>query len=375
MQNNIFLYKFYYQWWKNIDKSIFLIISLLFLIGLFFSLVSTSLIASDKLDTNSYFFFFKHLIYIFIGIFIIFIFSSLKTNQLFRYSYFLFFITLFSLLLVPIVGVEVKGSKRWIDLFFLPRFQPIELLKPFFIIMISTILCSVRTSNIYLKYLLSTILVSIIALFLIMQPDIGQTLLVIFSWAVLIFTSGVNIFLLFGLSTIAIISLVYLIMYVPKFDYIQGRIFSFFNRDTGTHNFQSDKAIESITSGGFFGKGIGEGTLKNRVPEAHTDYIISVISEEFGVVAIILILFLFLIFIYMVFKKINFEKDDKIKLVLIGCVSLILMQATIHIGVNIRLFPTTGMTLPFLSYGGSSIISISIISGIILNLTKRKIEN
>ena len=164
-------------------------------------------------------------------------------------------------------------------------------------------------------------------------------------------------------------------MYVPKFDYIQGRIFSFFNRDTGTHNFQSDKAIESITSGGFFGKGIGEGTLKNRVQEAHTDYIISVISEEFGVVAIILILLLFLIFIYMVFKKINFEKNDKIKLVLIGCVSLILMQATIHIGVNIRLFPTTGMTLPFLSYGGSSIISISIISGIILNLTKRKIEN
>ena len=98
MQNNIFLYKFYYQWWKNIDKSIFLLISLLFIIGLFFSLVSTSLIASDKLDTNSYFFFFKHLVYILIGIFIIFIFSSLKTNQLFRYSYFLFFITLFALL-------------------------------------------------------------------------------------------------------------------------------------------------------------------------------------------------------------------------------------------------------------------------------------
>ena len=375
MQTDSFLYKFYYQWWKNIDKSIFLLISLLFTIGLFFSLVSTSLIASDKLDTNSDFFFFKHLIYIFIGIFIMFIFSSLKTNQLFHYSYFLFFITLVALLLVPIIGVEVKGSKRWIDLFFLPRFQPIELLKPFFIIMISTILCSVRTSNIYLKYLLSIVLVSIIALFLVIQPDIGQTLLVIFSWAVLIFTSGVNIFLLFGLSTIAIISLAYLIMYVTKFDYIQDRIFSFFNRDTGTHNFQSDKAIESITSGGYFGKGIGEGTLKNRVPEAHTDYIISVISEEFGVVAIILILLLFLMFIYMVFKKINYEKDDKIKLVLIGCVSLILMQATIHVGVNIRLFPTTGMTLPFLSYGGSSIVSISILSGIILNLTKRKIEN
>ena len=258
MQNNSFLYKFYYQWWKNIDKSILLLISLLFIIGLFFSLVSTSLIASDKLDTNSYFFFFKHLIYIFIGIIIIFIFSSLKTNQLFYYSYFFFFIALISLFLVPIIGVEVKGSKRWIDLFFLPRFQPIELLKPFLIIIISSILCSVRSSNLYLKYLLSIIIVSVISLFLVMQPDIGQTLLIIFSWAVLIFTSGINIFFLFSLSIFAFISLAYLIMYVPKFDYIQSRIFSFFNRDVGTHNFQSDKAIESITSWGFFGKGIGE---------------------------------------------------------------------------------------------------------------------
>ena len=373
MKSDSFLYKFYYQWWKNIDKSIFSLIILFFIIGLFLSLVSTSLIASDKLDTNSYFFFFKHLIYIFIGIFIIFIFSSINTDQLFRFSIILFFISLISLFLVPIIGIEVKGSKRWIDLYFLPRFQPIELLKPFLIVILATILCSNRSSSLYLKYLLSIILISIVSLRLIIKPAIGQTFLIVFSWAVLIFTSGINIFLLFGLSLLVIIFLTYLILYVPKFDYIQGRIFSFFNRETGTHNFQSDKAIESITSGGFFGKGIGEGTLKNRVPEAHTDYIISVISEEFGVVAIILILLLFLIFIYMVFKKIYFEKNEKVKLILIGCVSLILMQATIHIGVNIRLFPTTGMTLPFLSYGGSSIISISILSGIILNLTKRKI--
>ena len=374
MQNNSLLYKFYYQWWKNIDKSIFLLIALLFIMGLFFSLVSTSLIASDKLDTNSYFFFFKHLIYICIGIFIIFIFSSINTDQLFKYSVILFFISLIFLFLVPIIGVELKGSKRWIDLFFLPRFQPIEILKPFLIVMLATIFCNSGNYNLYLKYLLSSILVFIISLLLIMQPDIGQTLLIVFSWSVLIFTSGINIFFLFGLFLLATGFLTYLIIYVSKFDYIQARIFSFFNRETGTHNFQSDKAIESITSGGFFGKGIGEGTLKNRVPEAHTDYIIAVISEEFGVVAIILILLLFLVLIYMVFKKINYEKSEKVKLVLIGCVSLIVMQATIHIGVNIRLFPTTGMTLPFLSYGGSSIVSISILSGIILNLTKRKIN-
>ena len=369
------IYKFYYQWWKNIDKQIFFLITLLFIIGLFFSLVSTSLIASDKLDTNSYFFFFKHLIYILIGICIIFIFSSISADQLFKYSIILFFISLISLFLVPIIGIEVKGSKRWIDLFFLPRFQPIEILKPFLIIMLATIICSKKSSNIYFKYFLSIILVSIISLFLVMQPDIGQTLLIVFSLIVLIFTSGVNIFFLLGFSFFMLVFLTYLIIYVPKFDYIQDRIFSFFNRDIGTHNFQSDKAIESITSGGFFGKGIGEGILKNRVPEAHTDYIISVISEEFGVVAIILILILFLVLIYMVSKRINSHKNEKIKLILIGCVSLILMQATIHIGVNIRLFPTTGMTLPFVSYGGSSIVGVSILSGIILNLTKRNISH
>ena len=374
MQSNNSLYKFYYQWWKNIDKSIFLLITLLFTIGLFISLVSTSLIASDKLDTNSYFFFFKHLIYVCIGISIIFIFSSINTDQLLKYSVILFFISLIFLFLVQFFGIAVKGSKRWLDLFFLPRFQPIELLKPFLIVVLATILCNNKSSNLYFKYLLSIVLISIISLLLIMQPDIGQTILVVFSWVVLIFTSGINIFFLIGFSIFILGFLTYLIIYVSKFDYIQGRIFSFFNRDVGTHNFQSDKAIESITSGGFFGKGIGEGTLKNRVPEAHTDYIISVISEEFGVVAIVLILLLFLVLIYMVFKKINYEKNEKIQLILIGCVSLILMQATIHVGVNIRLFPTTGMTLPFLSYGGSSIVSISILSGIILNLTKRKIN-
>jgi cell division protein FtsW len=374
MTNDSSLYKFFYHWWKNIDKSIFFLITLLFAIGLFFSLVSTSLIASDKLDTNSYFFFFKHLFYICIGIFIIFTFSSISTEQLFKYSIILFFISLTSLFLVPIIGAEVKGSKRWIDLFFLPRFQPIEILKPFLIIIFATILCSKRISSLYLKYLVSIFIVSLVSILLIIQPDIGQTLLVVFSWAVLIFASGINIFFLLGFSLFLLIFLIYLIIYVPRFDYIQSRVFSFFNRDVGTHNFQSEKAIESITSGGFFGKGIGEGVLKNRVPEAHTDYIISVISEEFGVIAIILILFLFLVLIYMVFKKINFEKNEKVKLVLIGSISLILMQATIHIGVNIRLFPTTGMTLPFLSYGGSSIVGISIFSGIILNLTKRKIN-
>ena len=374
MINNSSLNSIYYNWWKNIDKTIFLLIIFLFSLGLFFSLVSTSLIASDKLDTNNYFFFFKHLVYIFIGLLTLVFFSSLSEKNLFRFSIYLFFITLFFLFLVPIFGTEVKGSKRWLNLFFLPQFQPIELLKPFIIIFVATILCSEKNYNIYIKYLLTIISIIPTGLLLIMQPDIGQTLLVFLSWAILVFVSGINLLFILLFISLSIISLLYVVFFIPKFIYIKSRILSFFNPDGGTHNFQSDKAIEAISSGGFFGKGIGEGTLKTRVPEAHTDYIVSVISEEFGVIAIIFLLILFLFLIYSVFKKIYLEKSEKNKLVLTGAISLIIFQALIHLGVNIRLFPTTGMTLPFLSYGGSSIIGVSILSGIILNLTKRKIN-
>ena len=366
--------KLYYRWWKNIDKFILALIILLFLIGLFFSLVSTSLIASDKLDTNDYLFFFKHLIFLLIGVLFIFIFSCIDRENLFKISIIFFVLSIIILLLVPLIGIEVKGSKRWIDLYLLPRFQPIELVKPFLIVFLSIILSSEKYINIYLKYSVSFLITLSVVFLLALQPDIGQTLLVLFSWSVLIFISGISFVFLIGLLFILILSFFYLILFVPKFIYVKSRILSFFDINNGTHNFQSDKAIESIISGGFFGKGIGEGTLKNRVPEAHTDYIISVISEEFGIIAIILILFLFLVLIHAVFRKVNLENDDRSKLILVGCVSLILMQVMIHVGVNIRLFPTTGMTLPFISYGGSSIVGMSIISGIILNLTKRKID-
>ena len=374
MDYNKSLFNLYYKWWKNIDKFLFSVIILLFATGLFFSLVSTSLLVSDKLDTNDYAFFFKHLSFVFLGIMIIFILSSINEDKLFKISPVFFLISLFTLFLVPIIGIEVNSAQRWIDLYLLPRFQPIELVKPFLIILISSILSSEKFTNIYLKYLISFLITLLIGLLLAAQPDIGQTLLVFFSWSVLIFISGINIIFLITSGLILCIALYFSIFFFSKFAYIKNRVLSFFNTETGTHNAQSEKAIESITSGGFFGKGIGEGTLKNKVPEAHTDYIISVISEEFGVIAIILILLMFLIFIYSVFKKVYLVNEERTKLVLVGCISLILLQAMIHIGVNIRLFPTTGMTLPFISYGGSSILSISILSGIILNLTKRQIK-
>ena len=279
MLNNNVIYKPYYGWWKNIDKTIFLIVLLLFSLGLFFSLASTSLIASDKLETNNYFFFFKHLAYIFIGIAILIFFSSLNEKNLFSLSIFLFFISLVFLFLVPLIGIEVNGAKRWLNLFFLPKFQPVELIKPFTIIILANILSSEKNIHIYYKYFLSFIVIVPISFLLMLQPDIGQTLLIFLSWLTLVFVSGISLMIFLTFFVISIVSIVYMLFFIPKFEYIRSRIDSFLNPDTGTHGAQVAKSVEGISSGGFFGKGIGEGTLKNKVPEAHTDYIIAIISE------------------------------------------------------------------------------------------------
>ena len=360
-----------YDWWKNIDKSIFIIISILFALGLFFSLVSTSIIASDKLNTNSYYFFLKHFAFVTIGILIILLFSFLNQEILIKISAILFFFAFTALILVPIIGVEVKGSKRWLDLGSLPRFQPIEILKPFFVIIIS-LMISLNKKNLYLKYSLTTIILFPTIVLLLSQPDLGQTLLIISVWLAIVFVSGINL-ILFSFSLLLLTTLTFLLVFsVPKFEYIKIRILAFLDI-SGDNNYQADKASEAISNGSFFGKGIGEGTLNSKIPEAHTDYIMSVIAEEFGVIIVTGIILLYLIFSYRVIRKINFIDNNNFKLILVGCVTVILVQTFIHVGVNIRILPTTGMTMPFISYGGSSIIGTSILTGIILNLTKRKL--
>ena len=303
---------------------------------------------------------------------ILIIISFLNQKILTKFSIILFLIAFLSLLLVPFLGVEVKGSKRWLDLFVFPRFQPVEIVKPFFIVILSIIL-TIHSRRLYFKYFLSTLFLMPILLLLIYQPDIGQTLLIAMVWLALIFISGINIFIFFIFFFLVGSVVSYLVIFVPKFEYIKIRILAFLDSSSG-NNYQAEKASDAIINGGFFGKGIGEGTLNSKVPEAHTDYIVSVISEEFGAIIVIGILFLYLIFSYKIIRKISFLNDDLSKLVLIGCISLILLQTFIHVGVNIRVLPTTGMTLPFLSYGGSSIVSTAIVAGIILNLTKRRLD-
>ena len=163
-------------------------------------------------------------------------------------------------------------------------------------------------------------------------------------------------------------------IFPEKFGYIFLRIKTFINPSSGD-DFQSQRALDAIKQGGLTGQGMGEGILKEKVPEAHTDYIIAVISEEFGAIFVLFIVIIFLLIGYKVLNKVFLERNEFVKLTLLGLISLLIIQAIIHIGVNIRLLPSTGMTLPFLSYGGSSLVGSAFIAGIILNFTRKDFRN
>ena len=359
------------RWWRKIDKQLLFSFVFLFFLGLFFSFSSTSSVIGEKLNKETYFFFIKHLIFVILSLSLLLIISIQSRNFIENNLLFIFIISIIFLLLVPIIGIEVKGSKRWIDLPFLPRFQPIEMVKPLVILIFAKIIVKKDNYNIYFRFLISFMVLLPIIFLLINQPDIGQALLIASSWFIMIFVSGISLLVLFLIVTTGLGTLFLLIYSFPnKFGYIISRLTTFFDPTKGD-NFQADKALDAIKLGGLTGRGMGEGILKDRVPEAHTDYIVAVISEEFGIIAIFLIILLFLYVAKKVLDKILTEEDEFIKLVLIGLISILFIQTFVHIGVNIRLFPTTGMTLPFLSYGGSSLIGSALTAGIILSYTKK----
>jgi len=358
-------------WWRNIDKQILFIFVFLLLLGLFFSFSSTTSMMSEKMNKQTYFFFIKHLIFVSVSLLLIFTISIQEKDKLIKVLTYLFIVSIVLLFLTLIVGVEIKGSRRWMDFDFLPRFQPIELLKPLFIIFVAKIIVLNEKTDIYRRYFYSFVILLTIAIILINQPDLGQTLLLTLTWITMIFASGFNMFILLILGFVFAITIALLIFFLPeKFGYVFLRIKTFLDPKAG-NNFQSEKALEAIRQGGLTGQGMGEGILKDKVPEAHTDYIIAVISEEFGAVFVLFIVIIFLFIGYKVLNRVFVENDEFLKLALVGLVSLLIIQTFIHIGVNSRLLPTTGMTLPFLSYGGSSLIGSSIIAGMILNFTRK----
>ena len=197
---------------------------------------------------------------------------------------------------MPFIGVEIKGARRWLD-FYIFRLQPIELIKPFFVLITASLITSGKEKNSNYSYFLSLFFLSVIIILLINQPDLGQTILLVTTWVSIVFISGVKIsyiLLLFAFLIICFVSL--LVIFPEKFGYISQRLSTFFDPTKGD-NFQTDKALAAIKQGGLKGQGMGEGILKESVPEAHTDYIIAVITEEFGSIISIFVISYFYIFL------------------------------------------------------------------------------
>ena len=359
------------NYWRIIDKKILLSFLLLFFLGLFFSFSSTSSLAGERLNKDYYFFFSKHLSFTFLALLIMIFISAINTSLLKNLVVPFFVLSFIALLLVPIIGVEVKGAKRWLDLI-LFRLQPIELLKPFFILMTVKILTLEKLKNSQIKYFISFLLLCSVIILLIDQPDLGQSILLTGSWVFTVFISGISIFYIVCFFSIFLISLSSLLFLLPeKFGYIINRLGAFFDPDQGDR-FQSSAALDAIKLGGLTGQGMGEGILKERVPEAHTDYVIAIISEEYGAIVSMMIVLIFFYISFRIVKNCFNQEDQFIKISLCGLATLLIFQMFIHAGVNTNLIPTTGMTLPFLSYGGSSLMGSAILAGVILNYTKNK---
>ena len=368
MHQNIYKIKFA-NYWRNIDKKIFFCFLILFSLGLFFSFSSTSSLAGERLNKDYYFFFSKHLIFTSLALIIMILISIIDTKILKRFIIPLFIISFLFLALVPLIGVEVKGAKRWLDFHFF-RLQPIEILKPFFILATVKILTLENFKNSKINYLLSFLILVLVIVLLIDQPDLGQSILLIGSWIVTIFISGVSLLYILGFLFIFVITISSFLFLMPeKFGYITKRLITYIDPTKGDE-FQSSSALDAIKLGGLTGQGMGEGILKDSVPEAHTDYIIAIIAEEYGSIVSILIILLFLYISFRIIKNCINQEDQLIKISLCGLATLLVFQTFIHLGVNTSLIPTTGMTLPFLSYGGSSLIGSSILAGVILNYTK-----
>ena len=359
------------DYWRSIDKKILFCFFILFFLGIFFSFSSTSSLAGERLNKDFYFFFTKHLIFTLLALFIMILISVIKTELLIKLVVPFFILSFILLALVPIIGIEVKGAKRWLDFYFF-RLQPIEILKPLFILTTVKILTLEKFKNSQIKYVLSFTLLSSIIILLIDQPDLGQTILLIGSWTATVFVYGVSLVYILIFFAIFLMFLSSLFFFLPeKFGYITNRLINFFDPSQGD-KFQSSSALDAIKLGGLTGQGMGEGILKESVPEAHTDYVIAVISEEYGSIVSIMILIIFLYISFRIIKNCFNQDNQFLKISLIGLATLLIFQTFIHAGVNTSLLPTTGMTLPFLSYGGSSLIGSAILAGLVLNYTKNK---
>jgi cell division protein FtsW len=354
------------EWWWTVDRLTLAAIGALMLAGVVLSLAASPPVAG-RLGLDPFYFVNRHILFLIPAIAIMLAVSFLSPRQIRRLAFVVFAVSLVMVAATPFYGVEIKGARRWLVLLGL-NIQPSEFLKPAFVILVAWLFGeSAKRPDMPTNAISLMLLLTVVAL-LVVQPDFGQTMLIVLVWSALFFMAGMRVVWMFGLAGVASIGLISAYYTVP---HVARRIQRFLDPASGD-TFNIDIATESFMRGGWFGKGPGEGTVKRLLPESHTDFVFAVAGEEFGVALCLVLVALFGFIVIRMLIRAMRNDDAFTCFAAAGLTMLFATQSAINMAVNLHLIPAKGMTLPFISYGGSSMISLAYAMGMLLALTREQ---
>lgn len=354
------------EWWWTVDRLMLAAFGVLMLAGIVLSLAASPPVAA-RLGLDPFYFVNRQVLFLIPAAAVMLLVSFLTPRQIRRLALIVFALSIVMVALTPVIGSEIKGARRWLVLMGL-SIQPSEFLKPAFVILIAWLFGeSTRRPEMPANLFSLGILLLVVSL-LVMQPDFGQTMLIALVWSALFFLAGMRLIWVFGLAGIAGIGLMIAYSSVP---HVARRIKRFLDPGSGD-TFNIDIATESFVRGGWFGRGPGEGTVKRILPESHTDFVFAVAAEEFGIVLCLVLVALFAFIVIRALSRAMRNEDPFTRFAAAGLAILFGLQAAINLAVNLHLMPAKGMTLPFLSYGGSSLIAMAYGMGMLLALTREQ---
>jgi cell division protein FtsW len=351
-------------WWWTVDRLLLAALLALMLGGIILSLAASPPVAA-RLGLDPFYFVGRHVLYLLPALAVMLATSFLSPRNIRRLALVIFVLSILLIAATLQFGAEVKGARRWIVLAGV-NIQPSEFMKPAFVVLIAWLFGeSARRPEMPANSIaLALLLVAVTGL--VLQPDFGQTMLVALVWSALFFMAGMRLVWVFGLGGAAAAGLATAYMFIP---HVAKRIERFRDPTSGD-TFNVDQAIESFQRGGWFGRGPGEGTVKRILPESHTDFVFAVAAEEFGIVLCLMLLALFAFIVLRTLRHAMKNEDPFARFAAAGLAVLLGLQSAINMAVNLHLMPAKGMTLPFISYGGSSMISLAYGMGMLLALTR-----
>lgn len=356
------------SWWWTVDRLTFFSIMAMVAVGSIMVTTASPAVA-ERIGLESFYFVQRQIIFSLLAVGVLFTFSLFSPLTVRRFATLAFIIGIVFLVAVLFFGAEAKGAKRWLDIAGF-SIQPSEFMKPIFIVLTAWMLAESKQRASFQGIKISVALYLILVALLMAQPDLGMTLIISMVWMGQLFIAGLPLFWVAAFVTCVSVGILGAYAFFPHVTY---RIDSFLaSLEGGGESYQVRKSLEAFSSGGFFGKGPGEGVVKQYVPDSHTDFIFAVAGEEFGALVCICMVGLYAFVVLRGLRRLMGEKDIFIVYAVAGLLIQFGVQSAINMGVTLNLLPTKGMTLPFISYGGSSILAISMAMGMMLALTRRR---